>query len=96
MQGALNRICLYRASSILNGPNYANGIVFGGRVLKQFYAAFDMSATSKVNRNKEWSRINARSTIECDSVHRHQLTYSRVACCALCSDRSREQGGVCE
>lgn len=44
------RFCLYRAGSITLGASTANPITFGGRVVRQFFVAFDMSPSGKVRK----------------------------------------------
>lgn len=71
-----NRICLYRSGSIINGPSFSNSIVFGGRVLKQFYAAFDMTGTGKIGlankvTNIRESKIQCASRVACSGMEVH-------------------------
>jgi hypothetical protein len=72
-----NRMCIYRGASVIGGPSPYNSIVFGGRVLKQFYAAFSMEDgngrvgfANKVATLTE-SRVQCASRVACKGMEVH-------------------------
>lgn len=83
------RFCLYRSSSLTQGANQGNSIAFGGRVIKQFFAAFDMSAEGKVGFANKLplveSRVQCAARVMCDGMEVH---YDQLNICLPppCSD----------
>jgi len=70
-----NRLCLTRMSSMLNPPSSFNAIVFGGRVLKQFYTTFDWGSRKVAFANRDpyikESRANCASRVMCGGMQVH-------------------------